>query len=235
MSQTTDILQEEWRCVYGYEGIYEISNHGAVRSLTRKSKHSRGGSRTLKGRLMKNGYCGDYDAVQLSKYGKVTNHLIHRLVASSFIDNPDNKKCVNHKDGNKKNNHSYNLEWCTYSENEKHSYSELGKKPNKTNLGNVGIKARDAKPVAEINDHNVVINYWGSASEAARETGLCQGRISCVCRGETVKGKHNGRGFIYISKDEFFQYEEIRQQGHDVATKLVKANGKRFARYTLTK
>ncbi len=69
-----------------------------------------------------------YKRVTLSHRGKTTRFLVHRLVAMLFIPNTENKPCVNHIDGNPSNNDVSNLEWCTYSENERHSYKVLGKK-----------------------------------------------------------------------------------------------------------
>ena len=68
-----------------------------------------------------------YLQVSIMNNGKCESKLVHRLVAQSFLSNENNKPCVNHKDGNKENNNITNLEWCTYSENEKHSYVVLGK------------------------------------------------------------------------------------------------------------
>ena len=68
-----------------------------------------------------------YKRVTLSHEGKTTRYSVHRLVASFFIPNPENKPCVNHIDGNSANNDVSNLEWCTFSENEYHSYRALGK------------------------------------------------------------------------------------------------------------
>lgn len=101
---------EIWKDVEDFIGLYEVSNYGAVR---RKHK--------VVIRKPNNHSCG-YLQVVLSKGNKVYAEYVHRLVAKAFIVNPLNKDCVNHKDGDKKNNHVDNLEWVTYSENNKHAY-----------------------------------------------------------------------------------------------------------------
>ena len=106
---------EIWKKIEGFED-YEVSTSGVVIS----NKYSK--KRILKKELSKG-----YLRVSLCKKNVVTRFQVHRLVALSFLKNEDNKKCVNHKDGNKLNNSLGNLEWCTYSENEKHSFDFLGK------------------------------------------------------------------------------------------------------------
>lgn len=128
-------MTEIWNDIPGYEGRYQVSNLGRVKSLPRqrpgrKNKHGQVTSCSLPGciRSVALRYVGGYPCVTL---GRKSLH-VHRLVALAFHPNPDNKPCVNHKDGNKENNHSDNLEWCTKSENGKHAYQVLGiKHPHK--------------------------------------------------------------------------------------------------------
>lgn len=104
-----------------FETGYEVSSEGEVRSLDRYVE--RGYSRRfLQGKLLKvtkdkNGYM----RVSTSVGGEKRTWKVHRLVATSFLDNPDDLPCVNHKDGNKNNNHVDNLEWVSYSENTQHA------------------------------------------------------------------------------------------------------------------
>jgi hypothetical protein len=122
-----DNIEEFWRPIKGYEGIYRVSNLGRIKSLSRlvecKNGYRKTKEKILKPHINKSGYCS-------LDLGKRNKHLLHRIVANAFIPNPDNKPCVNHLNGIKSDNRFDNLEWCTYSENEKHSYRVLGKKAN---------------------------------------------------------------------------------------------------------
>ena len=100
---------EEWRDIKGYEGIYQISNKGRVKTLgnNRRKEKIREGIADNTG----------YKRISLCKNGKEKKYSIHRLVAEAFLPNPDNLPVVNHKDENKLNNNVENLEWCTYQYN----------------------------------------------------------------------------------------------------------------------
>jgi hypothetical protein len=113
---------EIWKDIKGYEGLYQISNHGRVKSLDRFIIDKNGVSKFKKGCVLKQGsYSNGYKFVQLRPIITQHNWSVHRLVAIHFIDNPLNKQCINHKDCNRTNNHVDNLEWCTHSENTLHS------------------------------------------------------------------------------------------------------------------
>lgn len=97
-------MNEEWRDIKGYEGLYQVSNKGNVRHIKFN-------------RLLKPSKSGKYITAILSKNGKQIGKSVHRLVAETFIPNPNNYPCVNHKDENPHNNSIENLEWCTHSYN----------------------------------------------------------------------------------------------------------------------
>jgi len=103
----------------GYEGLYAINRNGDIYCYP-KDRGLRGmkPERIMKKYLKPEGYIN----ACLYKYGKKKYIMVHVLVAKTFIPNPENKKCINHKDGNKQNNSIENLEWCSYSENHKHAY-----------------------------------------------------------------------------------------------------------------
>ena len=114
---------EYWSDIPNYEGYYQVSNHGNVRSLDRVIKEKTGKTQTLKGRVLKQRINpGGYHYIELGKNGNKATFAIHQLVAQAFIPNPNNKRTVNHIDGNKLNNSLANLEWSTYSENLEHAY-----------------------------------------------------------------------------------------------------------------
>lgn len=116
-------MEEIWKDVPNYEGFYQISNFGNVKSLDRITKKNRLEKRKIFGRSLNKIECSNkYLSVRLSKNGIVKMKLIHRLVAISFLLNNQNKTQVNHIDGNKQNNILSNLEWVTHSENAKHAY-----------------------------------------------------------------------------------------------------------------
>lgn len=117
------LITECWKPVVGFEGLYEVSNLGRIKSIPSNKKY-RPTQSCVKKQQINFGYC----VVGLFKDGKPFYKRIHRLVAEAFIDNPKNKPCVNHINGIKTDNNVFNLEWCTYSENEMHSYNVLGKK-----------------------------------------------------------------------------------------------------------
>ena len=112
--------KEIWKDIEGFEGLYQISTYGRVKSLGRYVERVRCGKSEKSGKLWINEKimspvtCGTgYLSVALCKNSKITHKMIHRLVAIAFIPNPNNLSQVNHKDENKTNNHIDNLEWCT--------------------------------------------------------------------------------------------------------------------------
>lgn len=123
---------EIWKDIKGYEGIYQVSSMGRVQSIDREVTqfcHKKYFTRTISGKIIKPGVQNSgYEIVWLSKNGEVSPFLVHRLVASAFLNIEKGKSDVNHKDGNRRNNTVRNLEWCTKSENVKHSYQKLNHK-----------------------------------------------------------------------------------------------------------
>lgn len=127
--------EEVWKDVVGYEGVYEVSNRGRIKRILRcqgtRCGILRPGTRTFRWStgIVK------YNHVVLSYKSKVETRPVHRLVAEAFIPNPENKKTVNHKDGNGENNVVENLEWATQSEQELHKWHVLGHKITSKNFG----------------------------------------------------------------------------------------------------
>lgn len=119
-------MNEEWKNIEGFEERYQISNLGRIKSLPRKLNSRYGKNRTLNEKILalnkdKNTH---YVSITLSYNNKRITKSIHRLVAQTFIPNPENKCCVNHIDGNPSNNVLNNLEWVTMKENSQHAYSK---------------------------------------------------------------------------------------------------------------
>ena len=115
--------KEVWKDIKGYEGYYQVSNLGRVRSLDRTVRVCGGGIRKVKGRLLIPQLSGrGYFAVALWKNNKEKSATVHRLVINSFVPKTEGKEGVNHRDGNKQNNYLENLERCSQSENCSHAY-----------------------------------------------------------------------------------------------------------------
>ena len=132
---------EIWRDIAGYEGLYQISNKGNIKNLKKLLTPTDNG----------NGYL----IIGLSKNGKRKNYYVHRLAASAFINNPDNKPVVNHKDHNIKNNNINNLEWVTQKENVNYSIKRMchPKSITRTNTGEKYISYRASRGL-----YRVIIN-----------------------------------------------------------------------------
>lgn len=171
---------EVWKDIKGYEGSYQVSSLGNVRSLDRIIVSSSGSRYGIVGVDMKP-YNNKYLFIILStpELGR-KSHSIHRLVASAFIDNPEKKRTVNHKDGNKLNNCVDNLEWNTHGENHKHAFDVLGRKPNCV----TGKDHHASKCVKKLSKSGCLISKYDSVADASRDSGLNRRGIARVCRGE---------------------------------------------------
>lgn len=114
---TGESIEEEWSSIEGYNGLYEVSNYGRVRSWKNNRWGKSDSFRILKQTLNSKGY----PRVTLTRPGLHRTYGTHRLVGHYFVPNSDNKPCINHKDGDKENPFFLNLEWCTRRENNRHA------------------------------------------------------------------------------------------------------------------
>ena len=170
-------MQEIWKDIEGYEGLYQISNLGNVKSVERIVK--RGPNfKPVRERLLSVGDKDGYKHVILSKNGKPKTGWVHRLVAEAFLSNPDKLPVVNHKDENPANNCVENLEWCT------HSYN------NSYNDARIKAAVDKRKPVLQYTKDGKFIREWSHAREAAESLGLNKRAIyeCCVGRSRTSGG-----------------------------------------------
>lgn len=134
-------MKEIWKDIKGYEGLYQVSNFGRIKSLERVAKSNKfGGVRTIKEAILHPTDNGNgYKIVGLRKAGRRKNCYIHRLVALAFIPNPNNLKYINHIDYDRENNKVSNLEWCTQKENVNYSRERMSK-PRKVAYSKTGHK-----------------------------------------------------------------------------------------------
>lgn len=163
------IDDEEWRTIFDFPN-YEVSNKGNIRS--KEYNDSLGHLRSSKKLKKQVNNCG-YEYVTLSsKEEKHKTLTVHRIVAKTFIPNPEEKEDVNHIDGNKLNNNVNNLEWTTTQENIKKRYE-------------IGIDGNNYKAVEQRSlDGKELYNIFKSSYEAEKITGIARQHIGACCRGE---------------------------------------------------
>lgn len=174
----TLLLNEEFRDINGYEGLYQVSNYGRVKSLQKYNAISK--KYYNREKILKNlPHKGGYLKVGLNKDGKKKCHLIQQIVGKTFIPNPNNLLEINHKDTNKYNNMFFNLEWCTRSENMKHAF-ENGKCNSQLSHLKKVIQ-NNKKAILQYTLNNEFIKKWDSSAQIEKELGYLHGNISKCC------------------------------------------------------
>ena len=147
---------EIWKDIEGYEGLYQVSSHGRIKSIDRIVNCNNKYYSKLNGRILILRFWSDtsslYLKVSISKNAIVKLCTVHRLVAKAFIPNPENKREVNHKDGVKENNHVDNLEWCTASENVAHARNMGLMKKMEGNIYGAKLNGFQVRVIRKIND-----------------------------------------------------------------------------------
>ena len=173
-------MKEIWKDIKWYEWKYEISDKWRIKSYYWRVQY-------LKNSINNVGY----KFIRLTKWGRVNSQLVHRLLAIHFINNPNNKPCVNHIDGVKKNNKLENLEWCTYSENNQHAYD-------------MGLSVRwywkDSHLAKRVWSYinGELIKEYDSIVDAHIDTGANKWNISLVCSKKEWRKFAGGYNWKYL-------------------------------------
>lgn len=176
-------MEEIWKDIPGYEGLYQVSNLGRIKSLDRKYKCKNGLERTIKGKIMSPGYNYHYLQVRLNKNFEKKMFMVHRLMWETFNGSIPEDMEVNHIDENKTNNclenlnllsHKDNINWGTHNER----------------VSETMTNGKLSKQVIQLSKNNEILHFYPSVCQAARETGIGQAHISLCCLGK--QGKAGG-------------------------------------------
>lgn len=189
-------MQEEiWKDIKGYEGLYQISNFGRVKSLERLTKRN-GRNYLIKEKLLslhpdKDGYM----LVNLNNLSKSYPYKVHRLVCEAFIANPENKPCVDHINTIKDDNRVENLRWCTHKENCNNPISH--QKLVDASIPRYSKDNPNAKAVIQFTTSGKVVRKWDTMKDAADNLGINYTNISKCCRG--IRKQFNGSVWKYYN------------------------------------
>lgn len=177
-------MKEIFKNIIGYEGLYQISNYGNVKSL---NYHNTNKSQLLKPSKNKYGYL----RVTLCKNNKTKSYSIHRLVAISFIQNPNHYSIINHKDENPSNNNVENLEWCTCKYN-----SNYGTRNNRIKQNNILTKRKYYAKQVGCYKNNILIKKYPAVIDVEKD-GFIATLVVKVCKGKRLT--HKGYNWKYLT------------------------------------
>lgn len=192
-------MKEVWKDVKGYEGAYQVSNLGNVRSLDRTTEVRKGNNtytivrkgKVLQPLIRQHGYLGVqlFDRLQATNARGMRTVSIHRLVAEAFVPNPDGLPEVNHKDEDKTNNRADNLEWMSHAKNS--SYGTRGRRISEKNTN-----GKRSKPICQYTISGKFIEEYPSVSEVERKHGFAPANISRCANGSPQY--HHAYGYLWV-------------------------------------
>jgi hypothetical protein len=226
-------MEEIWKDIKGYEGLYQVSTFGRVKALSRTIVDSMGRHMCREERILCPRISSQtgYPAVNLSKDSEARTHNIHRLVAEAFIPNPSDLPCINHKDESRDNNHVENLEWCTYLYN--NTYGTAPERRNKSireffDTHTVEGHLLPSVPIVQYTLKGEAVREFRSINEAERELHLGQSSgVSACCNGKLK----TAYGFVWRFKEEPFSLEEYKPKRHQKFVIKRDKDGNEVARY----
>lgn len=169
------MIDEIWKDIPNYEGFYQVSNYGRVKSLSRIINHKSTGKVISKEKILKPHTHYGYKNVLLSKNNEKKYKKIHRLVAETFIPNPNNLPYINHKNENRSDNRVENLEWCDSKYN--NNYGNRNKK----------IGVANSKKVKQYDLKGNYIKTWSSIMQVERTLKIKNSNIVKNCKGRSNK------------------------------------------------
>ena len=203
-------MEEIWKDIQGYEGLYRVSNLGRVKSFHKAKEHILSPGKDKDG----------YFQVQLYKNGINKMRKVHRLVAQAFISNPNNLPQINHKDENKQNNNVDNLEWCTNEYN--HNYGTAVKRAAEKRRGWIGLVGEKNPMYGRTGEKNPVsrkviclnnLKIFNSIKEASEYANVTNIR-SCLCGKSNYCGKIDNIKLVWEYYDNYLKMtdEEIKEK-----------------------
>lgn len=197
-------MEEVWKDVVGYEGLYQVSNTGKIRGLDRLSSCNQFVSGKIKEqRHDKDGYL----KVTLCKDGNKKCHSVHRLVATAFIPNPNDFPVINHKDENKQNNYVENLEWCTVKYNTNYGTCIQRR------VAKIRGKRTDdkrCKTIYQYSNEGILINTFLSIGDASRSLNIRKSTIKDILHGRRIQRE----GFVlsFVESDSETIIKQVRRR-----------------------